>query len=89
MEHIIKLVLSEHAKEQIAGRGIPEEMVKDVAKNPEQKYSNHIDETVCQSKKAFGEKVYLIRVYVNFSKEPPIIISAYRTSKIKKYWRTE
>jgi len=83
------MLLSAHAKEQIAGRGIPEAMVRDVVENPEQKYSNHIDETVCQSKKVFGEKVYLIRVYVNFSKKPPVIISAYRTSKIKKYWRSE
>jgi hypothetical protein len=79
--------LSDHAKEQIEDRDIPTEMVLEVAKNPEQKYNNEIDETVCQSKVIFGEKSYLLRVFVNFTKNPPIITSVYRTSKIKKYWR--
>lgn len=84
------MILSKHAKEQIVDRGIPEEVVRDVVKAPEQKYhTNNIDETVCQSKKIFEDKVYLVRVYVNFCKEPPVIISAYRTSKIEKYWRNE
>ena len=85
----IELILSKHAKEQIADRGIPERVVRNVVKAPEQQYNNDIDETVCQSKKIFEDKVYLVRVYVNFYKEPPVIISAYRTSKIEKYWRSE
>ncbi len=79
--------LSDHAKEQIEDRDIPTEMVLKVVKNPEQKYNTEIDETVCQSKVIFGEKTYLLRVFVNFTKNPPIVISVYRTSKIKKYWR--
>jgi hypothetical protein len=79
--------LSDHAKEQIEDRDIPTEMVLEVVKNPEQKYNTEIDETVCQSKVIFGKQTYLLRVFVNFTKNPPIIISMYRTSKIKKYWR--
>ena len=79
--------LSDHAKEQMKDRDIPSEMVLEVDMNPEQTYNNDIDETVCQSKVTFGEKSYLLRVFVNLTEKPPIIISAYRTSKIKKYWR--
>ena len=83
----MELHLSDHAKEQIADRDIPAEMVLEVVKNPAQKYNNDIDETICQSKVSLGEKTYLLRVFVNFTKKPPVVISVYRTSKIKKYWR--
>ena len=83
----MKFKLSDHAKEQIKVRDIPSEMVLEVAVNPEQTYNNDIDETVCQSKVTFGEKNYLLRVFANFTENPPVIISVYRTSKIKKYWR--
>lgn len=62
-------------------------MILEVANNAEQKYDNDIDETVCQSKVTSDEKTYLLRVFVNFIKTPPVIISVYRTSKINKYWR--
>lgn len=81
------VILSEHAKEQIRDRDIPVSMVWSVVNNPEQKYNNDIDETVCQSKVTFAEKVYLLRVFVNFTKKPAVVISVYRTSKINKYWR--
>ncbi len=83
----MKLKISDHAKEQMQDRKIPSKIVLEVATNPEQTYNNDIDETVCQSKITFGEKTYLLRVFVNFTENPPVIISAYRTSRIKKYWR--
>ena len=75
---------SDHAAED---RDIPSEMVLQVAMNPEQTYNNDVDETVCQSKVTFGDKIYLLRVFVNFTENPSVIISVYRTSKIEKYWR--
>lgn len=32
-----------------------------------------------------NNKTYLIRVFVNEAKTPPLIITAYKTSKIQKY----
>ena len=83
----MEIQFSGHAKEQMEDRDIPIEMVLEVVEKPEQKYDQEIDETVCQSKMKFGEKVYLLRVFVNFSRNPPVIISVYRTSQIQKYWR--
>ncbi|MFO7885048.1 MAG: DUF4258 domain-containing protein [Desulfobacteraceae bacterium] len=83
----MNIILSEHAKEQIEDRDIPVNMVWDVINNPAQKYNNDIDETVCQSRMNFDGKIYLLRVFVNFTKKPAIVISVYRTSKINKYWR--
>jgi hypothetical protein len=83
----MKFKLSDHAKEQMVDRRIPSSMVLEVAGNPSQSYNNDVDETVCQSKVAFEDKTYLLRVFVNSTNKPPTIISVYRTSKIKKYWR--
>ena len=83
----MNLHFSDHAKEQMEDRDISIEMILGVVENPEQKYNQEIDETVCQSKVNFGEKVYLLRVFVNYTESPPTVISVYRTSKIQKYWR--
>ena len=32
---------------------------------------------------------YLIRVFVNVAKNPKLIMTVYRTSKIQKYWKDE
>ncbi len=85
----MKFYFSDHVKEQIEDRNIPTEKVLEVAENPSQRYNHDVDETVCQSKVVFDEKAYLLRVFVNFTKKPPVIISVYRTSKIQKYWRKE
>jgi hypothetical protein len=78
--------ISYHAKEQIKERGLSLSMVLEVVENPDQKFNNDIHETVCQSIVTVGDKSYLLRVFVNYSKSPPLIISAYRTRKINKYW---
>jgi hypothetical protein len=41
---------------------------------------------VDQSRVEFSTKQYLLRVMVNESIQPPVVVTAYRTSKISKYW---
>ena len=41
--------------------------------------------TVYQNTILENNKTYLIRVFVNQHKTPPLIITAYKTSKIQKY----
>jgi len=33
--------------------------------------------------------MYLLRAVVATDKEPPVVVTVYRTSKIEKYWRPE
>jgi hypothetical protein len=40
-----------------------------------------------QSQVEIGAKRYLLRVMVNETVNPPVVVTAYRTSKITKYWR--
>jgi hypothetical protein len=77
--------LSRHAAEQIRERGLNEADVLAVANQPGQ--------IVIEGNATFHQSViqieshppFLLRILVN--PETNIIITAYRTSKINKYWR--
>ena len=84
--------LSRHAEWEMTRRGIPPELVHAVMDQPEQRI---VDESgtgrwIFQSRLAFEDgKIYLVRVVVDEDEDPPVIITAYRTSKIEKYWSVE
>ena len=43
---------------------------------------------VCyQSRMTINAKPYLVRVMVEEGKQPPVVVTVYRTSKIGKYWK--
>ena len=83
---------SRHAEWEMTRRGIPPELVQAVMDQTEQRL---VDESgtgrwIYQSRLAFEDgKIYLVRVVVDEDEEPPVIITAYRTSKIEKYWSVE
>jgi hypothetical protein len=78
---------SQHAQEQMARRGIPVEMVKDVLAAPQQVADDPSGCKVCQSQVDFGTgNPYLLRVFVDETMDPAIVVTVYRTSKIAKYW---
>ena len=35
------------------------------------------------------DKRYLVRLFVDVDRAPAEVVTAYRTSKIEKYWRSE
>ena len=74
--------------EQAARRGIPEEIVLDVAANPEQTVRVSSDREIRQSHVADRgrDEDMLIRVVVDRLGDEDLIVTAYRTSKIQKYW---
>ena len=81
--------LSSHAEWEMTRRRIPLVLVQAVMDRPEQRLA---DETstgrwIHQSRLRFEDgKMYLLRVVVVEDEHPPVIITAYRTSKIEKYW---
>ena len=83
---------SRHAEWEMARRGIPLALVEAVMEHPEQRL---VDESgtgrwIHQSRLRFGDgKMYLLRVVVAEEEQPHVIITAYRTSKIEKYWSAE
>jgi hypothetical protein len=79
--------LSKHAEEESGRRNISLTLVNEVLQNPEQLISEGGLEAY-QSRIDFGEgKIYLVRVIVDDTVSPAIVVTVYRTSKIKKYWR--
>jgi hypothetical protein len=84
--------LSRHAEWEMNRRGIPLALVQAVMRHPEQRVvdESRTDRWVHQSRFRFENgKMSLVRVVVDEEEEPPVIITAYRTSKIEKYWSAE
>ena len=79
-----KIIFSNHARERMASRGISESEVNEAMANPDR----IIDEAECKQvfqKISGGKNKKILRVFVNTCKEPSLIITAYKTSKIDKY----
>jgi hypothetical protein len=80
--------LSRHVKEEMERRGIPLAFVESVLHDPQQTVTERGGKKAYQSKLDFGEgKIFLLRVIVDDSIDPVVVITAYRTSRIDKYWR--
>ena len=78
---------SRHVLEEIVKRKIPQELVEYTLHAPEQK-AREVDDITCyQSRVEIGGKTYLLRAMVNETVHPAVVVTVYRTSKIRKYWR--
>jgi hypothetical protein len=62
-------------------------MVERVLESPEQKLPVLANITCYQSKVDIRGKQYLLRAMVNETVRPPVVVTAYITSKVGKYWR--
>jgi hypothetical protein len=82
-------VFTDHALFEMARRNISEDQVTAVLAKPEQSEPVHKGRTVYQSKLRLDEspKEYVLRVFVDTDRNPPQVVTVYRTSKIEKYWR--
>ena len=86
----MKFRITRHAEEEITRRGIPREFVDAVLKAPEEIIPGTGGKEVYQSQKVFESgKVFLLRVVVDGRAEPPTVVTAYRTSKVDKYRRSQ
>ena len=83
--------LTDHARLQIERRQIVEAEVAQVLSAPEQTEELRPGRVVCQSRIGFEvpARIYLLRVLVDIDRRPAEVVTAYRTSRIGKYWREE
>jgi len=83
-------VIGPHASLEMARRGLSEEIIRRVLAAPEQQLDARPGRMVMQSRVEMGDaaKTYLIRVFVDVDREPAEVVTAYRTSKVRKYWET-
>ena len=80
---------TDHALSEMDRRGISKDEVAAVLAKPEQSELVRAGRIVYQSKLSMGEppKEYVLRVFVDTDRNPSQVVTAYRTSKIEKYWR--
>ncbi|TXF10371.1 DUF4258 domain-containing protein [Pelomicrobium methylotrophicum] len=88
-EPIREYVFTAHATTEMARRGLDEELIREVLAQPEQRLPVRPGRDVLQSRREMEGVTYLIRVFVDVDRSPPEVVTAYRTSKVDKYWRKE
>ncbi len=88
---ITRYRLTDHARTEMARRQIGESDVARVLSAPEQAENVREGRAVYQSRIEAGEppRTYLLRVFVDIDREPPEVVTVYRTGKIEKYWRVD
>jgi hypothetical protein len=81
--------ITHHARLEMARRGISELTVRRILDAPQQRFEVLTGRDVLQSRVILGGREYLIRIFVDVDRVPPEVVTAYRTSKISKYWRVD
>jgi len=85
----VKPRFSQHALDEMILRGVSREIVEKVLSAPEQVVPASNGNRAFQSRIVFGRKTFLVRVIIDEEREPPVIVTLYRTSKIDKYWEEQ
>jgi len=84
---MMDLKYSNHAEEELKRRKISKKIIEGIMSNPEQILEMEEDIIIYQSIIEFdNKKKYLVSVIAS-NMNPKTIITVYKTSKIKKYWR--
>jgi hypothetical protein len=86
-DSIVDYILTDHAVRELRRRGLDKQEIDGVLKNPGQQLNLRPGRVVLQSKTQDGGTEYLLRVFVDIDRNPAEVVTAYRTSKIAKYWR--
>jgi hypothetical protein len=81
-------VITTYAEFEMRRRGLSRETVHQVVTTPEQRIDSRPGRVILQSRVAYGAgEIYLVRVVVDIDRRPAEVVTAYRTSRIAKYWR--
>jgi hypothetical protein len=77
---------SKHSLEQMELRNINRGEIENALNNPQQKaFEDNL--SIYQKIIEKNNRSYLLRVFVNELKNPPVVITVYKTSKINKYFK--
>jgi len=75
------------AKRKIGRRRIPEAWVTEALRNAEQVVEGHGGRSVAQQRRKIRRREMLLRVVFEETADKYVVITAYLTSDIKRYWR--
>jgi hypothetical protein len=89
-EPIRDYVISPHARRGIARRGLSLAAIRAVLTSPEQRWEIRPGRAVLQSRVSDAHgRTSLLRVFLDVDRWPAEVVTAYRTSKVAKYWRRQ
>jgi len=81
--------LTKHVKEEMARRSISWTLLEQVLNNPQQIVIEKGNLKAYQSIVSFDDgRSFLLRAIVDDTITPAVVVTAYRTSKTGKYWRS-
>jgi len=80
-------IISQHALEQMIRRGVDHETVLSVISRPDYTVVDDENPEIIIYQSLIEEKgrLLLLRIFVNIDKQPNVIVTLYKTSKISKY----
>lgn len=78
-------IYSKHAAERIKDRHLDKEIIRMVLDHPDSILTHTECKHIFQKLVKEDETKYLYRIFVNICKQPNVVITAYKTSKIDKY----
>lgn len=83
--------LTDHARFEMTRRGSDEAAIGQALAMPEQIGAVREGRSVYQRRVETGEppQQYLLRIVVDVDRSPAEVVTVYRTSKVRKYWRSE
>lgn len=88
---ITDYIFSDHATFEMARRGLSRETVHAILPAPEPRFEIRPGRVALQSRLSAGQasKPFMVRVFVDVDRTHAEVVTAYRTSRIAKYWREE
>ena len=75
------------AKKKIEKRGIPEAWVSEALQNADQVVEGHGGRSVAQQRRRIRRREKLLRVVFEDTADKYVVITAYLTSDMKRYWK--
>ena len=75
------------ARKKIEKRGIPEAWVSEALRNADQVVEGHGGRSVAQQRRIIRRRQKLLRVVFEDTEDKYVVITAYLTSDIKRYWK--
>jgi len=86
---ILDYAITPHAVFEMERRGLDERVIARVMEAPGQRVGVRPGRVVLQSRiwMEAPAREYLVRVLVDIDRRPAEVVTAYRTTKLAKYWR--
>jgi hypothetical protein len=84
-----RIIISGHAAWSMKRRGMDVAVILAVVRSPDQVVADLRGREICQSRmySSGDRREFLVRVVVEPRPDHTLVVTAYRTSKISKYWR--